>query len=239
MSSSDLEHQLSIGELNVEITFKPIKNLHLSVNPPAGTIRVSAPQGMSIQHVRAYTIGKLGWIRSQRAKFKNQERESRRLFMERESHLVWGRRVLLHIEEDNCSPSIELHQKQLTLCVRPGTTLEKRESILAAWYRNELKKEAAVLISLWEIKLGVEVNKLFVQAMRRKWGSCNPETRNIRLNTQLAQKPRECLDYVVLHELAHLRFPTHGQQFTDLLDAMQPEWKERRKFLNDLPLQSS
>jgi len=239
MSSHNLEHQLSIGDLNVKITFKPIKNLHLSVSPPAGAIRVSAPKEMSLQHVRAYTIGKLGWIRRQQAKFVTQKRESRRLLVERESHSVWGRRVLLHIEEGDCSPSIELQPKHLTLCIRPETTLEKRESILAAWYRNELKREAADLIRNWEEKLDVKVNKLFVQAMSRKWGSCNPETRNIRLNTQLAQKPKECLDYIVLHELAHLRFPTHGDQFTKLLDEMQPEWKERRKLLNELPLQSS
>jgi len=238
MSSQHLEHQLSIGDLNVEITFKPIKNLHLSVSPPAGAIRVSAPKEMSLQHVRAYTIGKLGWIRRQQAKFVSQKRESRRLLVERESHSVWGRRVLLHIEEGNCSPSIELQPKQLKLCIRPEATLEKRESILAAWYRKELKKEAAGLISSWEKKLDVKVNKLFIQAMSRKWGSCNPETRNIRLNTQLAQKPKECLDYVVLHELAHLRFPTHGEQFTNLLDEMQPDWKERRKLLNELPLPS-
>lgn len=239
MSSSDLKHQLSIGDLDVDITFKPIKNLHLSVSPPAGAIRVSAPQEMSLQHVRAYTIGKLGWIRSQQAKFASQKRESRRILAERESHSVWGLRVLLHIEEGNCSPSIELQPKQLTLCVRPETTFEKRESILAAWYRKELKREAAGLISTWEEKLDVKINKLFVQAMSRKWGSCNPETRNIRLNTQLAQKPKECLDYVILHELAHLRYRTHGEQFTDLLDAMQPDWQERKKLLNELPLQSS
>jgi len=168
----------------------------------------------------------------------SQKHERRKRLVEYDSDSIWGLRVLLHIEEGDCSPSVELQPKQLTLCVRPETTLEKRESILAAWYRKELKKEAAGLISSWEQKLDVKVNKLFVQAMSRKWGSCNPETRNIRLNTQLAQKPRECLDYVVLHELAHLRFPTHGEQFTKLLNEMQPEWKERRKLLNDLPLQS-
>jgi predicted metal-dependent hydrolase len=107
---------------------------------------------------------------------------------------------------------------------------------LAAWYRNELRQEAADLIDHWQQRLGVQINKLFVQAMSRQWGSCNPSTRNIRLNTQLAQKPRACLDYIVLHELAHLRVPSHGEEFVALLNSLQPDWEERRRLLNSLPL---
>ncbi|MFN9644559.1 MAG: M48 family metallopeptidase [Cyanobacteriota bacterium] len=88
----------------------------------------------------------------------------------------------------------------------------------------------------WKPRLGVQVNKLFVQAMSRQWGSCNPSTKNIRLNTQLAQKPRACLDYILLHELAHLRVPNHGEDFVALLNSLLPDWEERRRLLNDLPL---
>mgnify|MGYP003956137559 CR=1 FL=1 len=239
MSSSYPSHQLLIGALTVEVTVKPIKNLHLSVIPPSGAVRISAPEAMSTGHIRSYAIGKLGWIRRQQAKFTDQKRESRRLLLERESLSVWGRRVLLHIEEVNRSPRIELKPNRLILFIRPGTTIEKRESILAAWYRDELKQEAEGLIDHWQQKLDVQINKLFVQAMKRKWGSCNPATKNIRLNTQLAQKPQACLDYVVLHELAHLKIPTHGEQFLELLDSMQPDWQERRQLLNELPLLST
>jgi predicted metal-dependent hydrolase len=232
-------HELVIADLVVEVTHKPIKNLHLSVAPPDGAVRISAPQGMSSDHVRAYAIGKLGWIRRQQLKFAGQQRESPRLLVERESHSVWGRRLLLHIEEVNTAPRVEVNPKQLTLFIRPGTTLEKRQDILASWYRCELRKEAASLIDHWQERLGVRINKLFVQAMSRQWGSCNPANRNIRLNTQLAQKPRTCLDYVVLHELAHLKVPTHGEEFVALLDSLQPNWEERRRLLNQLPLQSA
>jgi predicted metal-dependent hydrolase len=143
---------------------------------------------------------------------------------------------LLHIEEVNAAPKIEVHPRHLILFLRPGSTLEKRQSILAAWYRKELRQEAADLIDHWQQRLDVQINKLFVQAMSRQWGSCNPSTKNIRLNTQLAQKPRACLDYIVLHELAHLRVPTHGEEFVALLNSLQPDWEERRRLLNSFPL---
>ena len=220
----------------MEVTHKPIKHLHLSVVPPDGAVRISAPHGMSAHHVRAYAIGKLAWIRRQQARLAAQPRESPRLVVERESHALWGQRLLLHIEEVQAAPRVEVHPRRLLLFVRPGATLEKRRSVLAAWYRQQLRQEAVSLIEHWQQRLDVQMNRLFVQAMRRRWGSCNPATKNIRLNTQLAQKPRACLDYVVLHELAHLRVPSHGEPFLALLDSLQPDWQERRRLLNQLPL---
>jgi len=232
-------HQLLIGSLAVEVTVKPIKHLHLSVLPPHGAVRISAPERMSEAQVRAYTIGKLGWIRSQQSRFARQERESPRQVIERESHHVWGQRLLLHIQEVDTPPRVELHPKQLTLFIRPGTTSDKRQSILAAWYRDQLRAAAEPIIQKWEQALGVEMNRLFVQSMTRKWGSCNPASRNIRLNTQLAQKPKSCLDYVLLHELCHLRVPGHGEAFVALLNLHMLDWEERKQHLNRLPILST
>jgi predicted metal-dependent hydrolase len=236
MTGAYPSHQLVIGSLSVEVTVKPIKNLHLSVVPPHGSVRISAPEGMSQDHVRAYAIGKLGWIRKQQSRLEGQQRESPRQVLERESHHLWGRRLLLQIQEVNKPPRIEVHPRKLVLSVRPGATAIKRQSVLAAWYRKELRKEAAILINTWQEKLNVQANKLFIQEMTRKWGSCNPKTGNIRLNTQLAQKPKVCLEYVVLHELVHLLVSTHCEKFTALLDHHLPDWEERRRLLNDLPL---
>ncbi len=191
---------------------------------------------MSPDHVRAYAIGKLGWIRKQQSRLEGQQRESPRQVVERESHHLWGRRLLLQIEEVEAPPRVEVQPRRLVLLVRPGSTSEKRQSILASWYRDQLRKEAAILIDKWEQQLNVQANRLFVQAMTRQWGSCNPKSRNIRLNTQLAQKPKGCLDYVVLHELAHLSVPSHGEEFIALLDSHLPDWEERRRLLNNLPL---
>jgi predicted metal-dependent hydrolase len=236
MTQAYPSHQLLIGAVPVEVTIKPIKNLHLSVMPPDGAVRISAPQGMSTHQVRAYAIGKLGWIRRQQARLAAQPRHSPRLVVERESHALWGQRLLLHIEDVNAAPRMEIHPRHLVLFLRPGTTLDKRQDLMAAWYRNELRQEAAGVIDHWQQRLGVQMNRLFIQAMSRQWGSCNPATGNIRLNTQLAQKPRSCLTYIVLHELAHLRVPTHGDAFRRLLDQHLPDWPDRRRMLNALPL---
>jgi predicted metal-dependent hydrolase len=236
MGTTFPSHQLLIGALPVQVTVKPIKHLHLSVVPPEGSVRISAPEGMSVDQVRTYAIGKLAWIRRQQARLTGQERESPRLVVERETHHLWGCRLLLQIAEVNAAPKVEVHPRRLVLCVRPGTSAEKRKHLLAAWYRAEVRREAASLIETWQRRLGVQVNKLYVQAMTRQWGSCNPATGNIRLNTQLAQKPKTCLDYIVLHELAHLRVPHHGEEFIALLDSHLPDWEERRRLLNHLPL---
>ena len=229
-------HQLVIGSLSVEVTVKPIKNLHLSVVPPHGSVRISAPQGMSPEHVRAYAIGKLAWIRKQQSRLEGQARERPRQIVERESHCLWGHHLLLEIREANATPRVEAHPKTLVMHVRPGSSLSKRQSVLAAWHRAELRREALPLIEKWEQLLCVKTSRLFVQLMTRQWGSCNPKTRNIRLNTQLVQKPKNCLEYVVLHELSHLLVASHGPQFTELLDTHMPDWEERRKLLNSLPL---
>ncbi len=158
--------------------------------------------------------------------------------VERETHHLWGQPLLLQIQEVQAAPRVEVHPRRLLLFVRPQSSLQKRQSILAAWYRQELRKEALPLIENWQQCLNVRCNQLFIQAMKRQWGSCNTTTHNIRLNTQLAQKPKSCLEYIVLHELAHLRVPGHGQAFMALLDAHLPDWQERRALLNSLPLLS-
>lgn len=236
MEPAVVPQPLWIGSLPVQVSIKPIQNLHLSVVPPDGAVRISAPFGMGLEQIRTFAIGKLPWIRRQQARFAAQPRHSLRQVVERESHQLWGRRLLLHIEEVEAAPRFEVHPRHLVLFLRPGTPLEKRRALLAAWYRSEVRQQALPLIETWQQRLGVQANRLFVQAMTRQWGSCHPVRANIRLNTQLAQKPLACLDYVVLHELCHLREPRHGEAFIALLDASMADWRERRSLLNQLPL---
>lgn len=101
---------------------------------------------------------------------------------------------------------------------------------------RSVKRAAQPLIAKWEPRLGVKASRLFVQRMKTKWGSCNPATRSIRLNTELAKKPRECLEYLVVHELAHLLEPTHNARFVALMDRFMPKWQHFRQVLNRLPV---
>jgi predicted metal-dependent hydrolase len=225
-----------LGDIAVDVVLKDIKNVHLSVYPPTGRVRISAPKRMSVDTIRVYAVSKLDWIKQQQMKLREQERESRREYLERESHYVWGRRYLLKVVEEDAAPEVQVRPGTMLLRVRPGANEETRESVVAAWYRQTLKAAAEPLIEVWERRLRVGVQHLFVQRMRTKWGSCNPTARSIRLNTELAKKPRECLEYVVLHELVHLIERRHDERFKQYMDRFMPLWRQYRDELNRAPL---
>jgi hypothetical protein len=227
---------LQAGEIRIEVVRKDIKNVHLSVHPPAGRVRISAPRHLSDDVLRAFAIGKLGWIRKQRAKIRDQSRETPRDYVDRETHYVWGERCLLRVVERAAPPTAEWCPGRLILSVRAGTGADRRAAIVDAWYRAELRAAVAPLAATWEPRLGVALKGLYVRRMCTRWGSCNPRARTIRLNTELAKKPRACLEYVLVHELVHLLEPSHNARFVALMDQHLPGWRERRALLNRLPL---
>jgi predicted metal-dependent hydrolase len=231
-----MQAQIKLGDLAVDVVRKDIKNIHLSVHPPTGRVTIAAPQRLSLDTIRVFAIAKLGWIRNQQRKLQEQERETPREYLDRESHYVWGKRYLLKVVELNQPPVVELSHSRLVLRVRPGTNHAKRQTILEDWYRDQVKKAAPALFAKWERLIGVKPERVFVQRMRTKWGSCNPRARNIRLNTDLAKKPRECLEYIVVHELIHLIEPTHNANFVALMDQYMPRWQLCRAALNRLPV---
>ncbi len=231
-----METQIELGDITVDVVLKDIKNIHLSVYPPTGRVRISAPSWMSLDTIRVFAISKLGWIRQQQRKLREQERETPREYLDRESHYVWGDRYLLETLEVNAAPSVELQKSRLLLRVRPGTGALKKQAIVEEWYREQLKQAIPPLIAKWEPLLGVSVARFFVQRMKTRWGSCNPRAGNIRLNTELAKKPPVCLEYIVVHEMAHLLEPTHNARFVALLDRFLPQWQLYREQLNRLPV---
>lgn len=228
--------QIKLGEIAIDVVRKDIKNIHLSVYPPAGRVRISAPKRMTIDNIRVFAITKLGWIKKQQQKLQEQVRETPREYLDRESHYLWGKRYLLKVEEKDSTAYVSLKHNRMVLHIRPDTSDERKQVILAEWYREKLKEVVPALIAKWEPLMGVKVEKVFVQRMRTKWGSCNHRARNIRLNTELAKKPSECLEYVVVHELAHLLEPTHNSRFIALMDRFMPKWHFYRDELNRSPL---
>jgi len=227
---------LDLGELRAEVTRKAIKHVHLSVLPPAGKVRVAAPQAMPLDTIRLFVVSKLGWIRSQQRKLQTQERETPREFLSKESHYLWGKRYLLEITRAEAAPAMSLSPRKLYLRVRPDANPARCEEVLDAWYRQQVREAVPALLEKWEPVLGVKANRVFVQRMKTKWGSCTPESGSMRLNTDLAKKPPECLEYVVVHELVHLLEPTHNARFSALMDLYLPHWQHLRKQLNRLPV---
>lgn len=227
---------LQLGNLRVEVVFKDIKNVHLTVHPPTGRVRIAAPQRMRLDTVRVFAISKLDWIKNQQKKLREQEREPVREYLDRESHYVWGKRMLLELVEADQIPWVGIKHNKLVLQVRPETDEEKRQAIMENWYREQVKNAVPGLIAKWEPLLRVKVARVFVQRMKTRWGSCNPVVGNIRLNTDLAKKPRECLEYIVVHEMLHLLEPTHNARFVALMDQYMPRWQFYRQTLNRLPV---
>lgn len=228
--------QLQLGGLQVAVVRKKIRNLHLSVHPPDGHVKISAPVRLSEESIRLFAISKIGWIRKQQAKILGQEREPPREFKELETHWVWGNRCRLHVVEENRAPSVTLDHDSLVLRVRTGSTMPQRQAVAEDWYRRQIREAAAPLIAKWEPVLGVKVEKVFVQKMKTLWGSCNSRRRTVRINSELAKKPRECLEYIIVHELAHILERSHGPRFVALMDRHLPNWRYFKAHLNRLPV---
>jgi predicted metal-dependent hydrolase len=228
--------KIELGDIAVEVVKKDIKNVHLSVYPPRGRVKISAPLRMKLETIRVYAISKLGWIKQQQKKLLEQQRETQREYLDRESHYVWGKRYLLQITESKAAPVVELKHRKIILTVRPSIGEEKRQVIVDEWYRSELKRTALPLIGKWEQLIGVKVDRLFVQKMKTKWGSCNAQAKSVRLNTELAKKPPECLEYIVVHEMVHLIVRRHDDVFSSLMDRYLPNWRLTRQRLNAEPL---
>lgn len=229
-------HRLELGDITVDVALKDIKNVHLSVYPPSGRVRISAPERMSLETIRVFAISKLDWIKREQKKLREQEREPPREYLDRESHYVWGRRYLLAVEEIEAAPEIELLHNRMVLRVRPESGQEKRDAVVASWYREQIKEAVPPLLARWQPLLDVQAERFFVQRMKTKWGSCNHLARTIRLNTELAKKPPECLEYIVVHELVHLLEPTHNARFVAMMDRFLPQWEFHRAVLNRLPV---
>ena len=228
--------QIKLGDIPVDVVLKAIKHVHLSVHPPTGRVRIAAPKRMSLDTIRVFAISKLGWIKQQQTKLREQERETPREYVDRESHYVWGKRYLLTVSESHEPPSVELKHSRMVLRMRPGTDERRRQALMEAWYREQIKQAVPLLLARWQALMDVRAERFFVQRMKTKWGSCNHKARTIRLNTELAKKPAECLEYIVVHELVHLLEPTHNARFVALMDRFMPKWQFHRQVLNRLPV---
>jgi predicted metal-dependent hydrolase len=228
--------RIELGDIAVEVVKKDIKNLHLSVHPPAGRVRISAPLRMNLDAIRIFAISKLGWIKQQQKKLQEQERETPREYLDLESHYIWGRRYLLEVIEGNEPPAVELNHSRMRLRIRSGTREGKKQDVVEEWYREQLRQAVPPLLAKWEPLIGVKVESFFVQRMKTKWGSCNPDSKTIRLNTDLAKKPLGCLEYIIVHELVHLLEPKHNERFLILMDQFMPRWRFNRAELNRLPV---
>ena len=231
-----MSETIRLGEITITVTRKAVKHVHLSVHPPLGRVTLVAPTETRPEVARAYAISKLGWIRDRQEQLRGQAREPLRSFVTRESHHLWGKRYLLSVITRGEKPSVTMDHRRITLIVRPGSNREKRTAVMHTWHKALLHEQIPQLIGKWEPRLSVTVAGYYLQQMKTKWGSCNALARHIRLNTELVKKPKDLLEYVVVHEMLHLRESTHSERFVALMSKHLPSWRDARAELNELPL---
>ena len=229
--------RMSVGDIEVEVVRKRIKNLHLGVYPPFGRVRVAAPEGVSNEAVRLAIITRMAWIKRQKAKFAAQVRQSERAYLSGETHFHFGQRYRLRVVERRGAGSVRLlHGDRIELSVPPGSDGTYREKVVRGWQRRELRVRAEPLIDKWAEAMGGCRPLLGIKRMKTKWGSCNPPSARIWLNLELAKKPPDCVEYLVIHEMAHFIHPNHGERFIALMDRCMPRWRIVRDELNASPL---
>lgn len=228
---------LQIGNIQVLVVRKPIKNLHLSILPPDGKVRVSSPLRLKEDAIRTLIATRIPWIRKHQATMRAQERESPREYVAGESHYLFGRRYRLDVEVKNSQPLVYLKGKsRIVMHTRPEASARSREHLLKEWYRSELRPVAGDLLDQWSRRIGVEPVSWDIKRMKTRWGTCHQEASRIWLNLELAKKPIGCIEYVVVHELVHLIERKHNERFMDLMTGYLPKWRSAKEELNRLML---
>lgn len=229
--------QIEVAGIRVDIVRKDIKNLYLGVYPPDGRVRASVPQCLDDEAVRLAIVSKLAWIRRRQTAFETQSRPSQRELLTGESHFLFGRRYRLDVIEHHAPPAVRLRNNTtMELRVRPATPYAKCSEALNRWYRERLRDRLPGLVARWEQRIGVDANEVRIKRMKTRWGSCNINARRIWLNLELAKKPPQCLEYVLVHELVHLLERRHNDRFRALMDRFMPSWRLHRDVLNRSPL---
>ena len=228
---------VEISGIAVQVNRKKIKNIHLSVLPPEGRVRLSVPIETSEQAIRLAVINKLAWIKVQQSDFRLQPRQSSREMVSGESHYLWGQCYRLAVTESSGKHAVIVKgDSKIELVVSKNTSIDNRLKLLNDLYRQKMNDSIVKLLPLWQQKLNVESHSVSMRKMKTKWGSCNIQAKKIWLNLELAKKPPECMEYILVHELVHLIERHHNERFRKIMDKHMPDWRERKNLLNSLPL---
>ncbi|MBP1167644.1 putative metal-dependent hydrolase [Chryseobacterium sp. PvR013] len=226
---------LHIGSVDIEVTFKAIKNLHLSVHPPYGKVTIASPDFYDLEKIKIYAATKLGWIKREQDKIRSQEREEPKSMITQESHQFLGKRYLLKVIEAN-RPKLILKHNTIELYAIPNATLEQKHNTLYNWYKRELEAKIGNSITDYAKVMNITDVNFGIRKMKTKWGSCSIEKRMLWFNIELVKKPIDCIEYIVVHELVHLLERNHNKNFIILMDRFLPNWRMQKKILNELPL---
>ncbi|MFA9422447.1 MAG: M48 family metallopeptidase [Sedimentibacter sp.] len=226
---------ITLDNIEIEILKKNIKNIHLSVHPPYGIVRLSVPEKMKDEDIKNFIISRLLWIKKQKSKYEYQENILPLEYISGESHCYFGTKYLLNVIPTEKNQHAELiNNEYINLFVKSNTSTEERKKVMMEWYRKNLKLAIPKYIDKWENIIGVSVSEWCVKLMKTRWGTCNTQKKRIWLNLELAKKPTTCLEFIIVHEMVHLLERHHNSIFYAYMDEYLPDWKEIRKGLNGM-----
>lgn len=222
---------IDISGIDVQINKKNIKNMHLSVKPPLGKVVVSAPLLMSQKSIENFVRLNSGWIKKQQEKFLNQPRMSARQYVSGETYYIFGKQYFLEFAP-SAEKAFKIGGNKIILNMKENTTAKQRERFAREQFRKILVKHLERLIPKWEKITGLYCDSFQTKYMLTRWGTCNSKAKRIWINLQMVEKPLECLEYVILHELTHLRISNHGKEFIKIMDKYMPDWRDKKNLLN-------
>ncbi|HMU87997.1 MAG TPA: SprT family zinc-dependent metalloprotease [Agitococcus sp.] len=228
--------QLDIHSVCVQLQRKAIKNLYIRVLPPDGQVNISAPLRMSETTIRSVVIERLPWIKKQQDKFSQAIKQKNVSTNTDELIYLWGKTYRLEFIEHIGRHKEQVFDDNLCLYIKPNSTIQNKALVLEAFYRAELKNELEKMLVDWQKIMGVTASSFGIKRMKTRWGSCNTGTKKIWFNLELAKKPMQCVEYVLVHELAHLLEPSHNHRFKAYMSQFLPDWQERKALLNAIPM---
>lgn len=223
--------QITVSGIDVQVNKKNIKNMHLSVKPPLGKVVVSAPLLLSTKSIENFVRLNLGWIKKQQEKFINQPRMSARQYVSGETYYIFGKQFFLEFIPSK-KRTFKIDGTKILLYMPENTSVENRQNFIREKFRKILIEQLERLIPKWEEITNLHCESFKTKYMTTRWGTCNSKAKRIWINLQMVEKPLECLEYIILHELIHLKISNHGKDFIEMMNQFMPDWKDRKNLLN-------
>lgn len=219
------------ASLRVEVLKRKQKNMYLRVKRD-GRVVVTCPTSMSDARIEEFVRSRLDWINKERARQAVQPSLKGHSYETGDVLHLWGESYELEFVSSSRN-NLEFFGSKAILKMRASSSLKQRERFVREEYRKILCAEIELFLPKWERITGLYADSWQTKYMTSRWGTCNTKDRRIWLNLQLVQKPKACLEYVILHELVHLRVPSHNADFHANMTYYMPDWKQRRKLLNN------
>lgn len=222
-----------INDIPVYLVRKKIKNFYIRIKAPDAKVMVSVPVFVSDASVEDFIRAHWDWIMRKRedvlASDTREKEEQERQFVSGETHCLWGEPYELVVERSLKKPLTELRGNQIYMRVTAHSTVEERQKQLDQWYQKQLRQILPELAAKYESVVGQQASEWRFRRMKTRWGSCQIQKKRICLNIQLAEMPRECLEYVIVHELTHLHEAGHNKRFWGLVDQYYPQWRDVKR----------